>query len=71
MLACSPAPQDGWTPLIHASENGHSEVVEALLAKGADVDGKVSIARTFLSISLTHAHAERAWLPLGSHERYL
>jgi hypothetical protein len=43
----SPAPQDGWSPLHWASLNGHLEVVEALLAKGADVEAKtnVSIAR--------------------------
>ena len=27
-----------WTPLIWASSNGHREVVELLLAKGADVN---------------------------------
>ena len=43
----SPAPQDGWSPLHRASQGGHLEVVEALLAKGADVEAKtnVSIAR--------------------------
>ena len=43
----SPAPQDGWSPLHRASQGGHLEVVEALLAKGADVQAKknVSIAR--------------------------
>jgi hypothetical protein len=43
-------------------------VVEALLAKGAEVEAKdnVSIARLCLpSISLTHADAECAWLPFG------
>jgi hypothetical protein len=41
------APQDGWSPLHTASGNGHLAVVEALLAKGADVEAKdnVSIAR--------------------------
>jgi hypothetical protein len=44
---CSPAPQDGRTPLISASLSGNVEVVEALLAMGADVEAKdiVSIAR--------------------------
>jgi hypothetical protein len=43
----SPAPQDGWSPLHRASQGGHLEVVEALLAKGADVEAKenVSIVR--------------------------
>jgi hypothetical protein len=42
-----PAPQDGWSPLHSASQGGHLEVVEALLAKGAYVEAKtnVSIAR--------------------------
>ena len=67
-LQCSPAPQDRWTPLHIASHGGHLAVVEALLAKGADVEAKknVIIARLSpLSISLTHAHTECAWLPYG------
>jgi hypothetical protein len=55
----SPAPQNGWTPLHRASLNGHEEVVEALLAKGADVEAreKVSIARLrppFISLTREH-----------------
>ncbi len=48
MLADEAAPQKGWTPLHYASKEDQSEMVQALLAKGADVDGKamVSIART-------------------------
>ena len=30
--------QDGFTPLLGASQNGHSQVVELLLSKGADVN---------------------------------
>ena len=30
--------QDGFTPLIVAAENGHSQVAELLLSKGADVN---------------------------------
>jgi hypothetical protein len=50
-LRCSPAPQDGRTPLIHASSFA-VKVVEALLAKGADVKAKdnVSIVRASLFI---------------------
>jgi hypothetical protein len=52
---CCAAQQIGRTPLISASVSGHSEVVGALLAKGADVEAKdeVSIARDGLS----------SWLP--------
>jgi ankyrin repeat protein len=40
------APQDGWTPLYAASSNGHAEAVEALLAKGADVEAKDNVSVT-------------------------
>ena len=30
--------QDGWTPLYTAMQNGHTEVVHALVAAGASVD---------------------------------
>jgi hypothetical protein len=45
----SPVPQDGHTPLHRASFYGSLEVVEALLAKGADLEAKdnVSIARAY------------------------
>ena len=32
--------QDGWTLMIHAAENGHVEVVDRLLAAGADKDAQ-------------------------------
>jgi hypothetical protein len=45
--ACTPA-QDGWTPLITASCNGHPEVVDRLIAARAVVDAasKVTPAHT-------------------------
>jgi ankyrin repeat protein len=64
----SPAPQEGLTPLHFASQSGHLEVVEALLAKGADVEAKTNVSieprLRPVCISLTHAHAECARLPL-------
>lgn len=32
--------EDGWTPLHLAAQNGHKEIVDALLAKEADVNAK-------------------------------
>ena len=32
--------QDGWTAMMHAAENGHVEVVDRLLAAGADKDAQ-------------------------------
>jgi hypothetical protein len=58
---CEPVLQVGYTPLHFASVHGHLDVVEALLAKGADVEAKdnVSIERAWAlcpSLSLTHTH---------------
>ncbi len=38
------AVQGGWTPLMHASHNGHTAVVELLLAQGAAVDAKDEVS---------------------------
>ena len=35
---CMLSSQDGATPLFVASQNGHSQVAELLLGKGADVN---------------------------------
>ena len=36
--------QDGWTALMCAAENGHSNVVETLLQHGASVDMKMTVS---------------------------
>ena len=33
---------NGWTPLHHAVPDGHKEIAELLIAKGADVNAKVA-----------------------------
>ena len=59
----TPAPQDGSTPLHAASKRDHLEVVEELLARGADVQAKdnVSIARACaLCPSRSRTHMQNA-----------
>jgi hypothetical protein len=43
-LSLCPLFQDGWTALIYASENGHAEVVELLLAAKADPNLKNNVS---------------------------
>jgi hypothetical protein len=55
--------QNGETPLIAASRNGYSEMVRALLEKGADVKArdKVTIARACaLCPTRSLAHMQKA-----------
>ena len=69
-LLCAPAPQDGGTPLLLACQNGRLEMVEALLAKGADVQAQNKVRTAHhaclrpLSVSRTHAYAECMNVPL-------
>jgi ankyrin repeat protein len=44
VLTVSVVRQDGWTPLCIASQEGHLEIVRALLAKGADVEAKNKVS---------------------------
>ena len=39
--------QDGWHPLMYASQNGHVEVVDKLLQHGARVDLQSKVCFTF------------------------
>ena len=36
--------QDGWTPLLLALQNGHTKVVETLLASNPDVNTKDKVS---------------------------
>ena len=47
----------GYTPMVAAAENGHVEVIEALLAAGADVNLKNNVGgRTALDTAARHGH---------------
>ena len=43
--------QDGWTPLIYASEEGHLDVCELLLNRGADVNLKDNVCDISYSVT--------------------
>jgi hypothetical protein len=50
---CAPSPQDGWTPLYIAAQNGHSAVVKALIKAGrADVDTVDKVGASMLAFPL-------------------
>ena len=37
--------QDGWTPLVVASQNGHREIVKSLIQAGANVNHTVKVVK--------------------------
>jgi len=50
--------KDGWTPLHFAAQNGHKEIVDALLAKEADVNAKGKDGRTPLHLAARNGRTE-------------
>lgn len=62
----NPADSEGWTPLIHASRAGLSEVVKDLLAAGADVNARTGHGDTALIMALSWKRAEIARLLLAA-----
>jgi ankyrin repeat protein len=48
--------QDRYTPLLIAAERGHKEAVEALLARGAGVNGKSHLGWTPLHVAAQNGH---------------
>ena len=46
--------QIGRTPLMFASEQGHTEIVKVLLVYGADADAQDEVSRTVLLCSLSY-----------------
>jgi ankyrin repeat protein len=47
---------DGGTALFLASQNGHLEVIQALLAKGAEINAKTDDGRTALDVATAKGH---------------
>ena len=64
--------EEGWTALMLASEAGHPNVVELLLAHGATVDAKTADGDTALSLANDNGHSAVAELlsraEVGAHE---
>ena len=64
---CNVASEDnsGMTPLHIACQNGHTKVVEMLLAKGTDVEHKNAHGYTPLNLATRGGHRETAKLLLS------
>jgi ankyrin repeat protein len=58
---------DGLTALHAAAQNGHLELVEALVGKGADVDASTNEGDTPLKLAASKGHVEVAQALLGAH----
>ena len=50
----------GWTPLSRAAYHGHKEIVELLIAAGADVNAKSGRYGTPLDEAIRRKHLETA-----------
>lgn len=50
----------GWTPLIYAAFNGHTDVVDYLLRQGADVNAVSDADATALMVAARNGHLETA-----------
>jgi len=59
----------GFTPLLHASEYGHAEVVKLLLSRGADVKAKSTNGWTALMWASLKGHTEVVRALVGWHSR--
>ena len=49
---------DGWTPLLLAASQGHTDIVALLLAAGADVEARLGGEDTPLALAAMHGHAQ-------------
>ena len=58
--------EDGWTPLIYAAGEGHKELVELLIANGADVDAKDEDGWTPLHWATVNGHEATVELLLAN-----
>lgn len=46
---------DGWTPLMFCAVNGHKEIAEYLISKGADLNHRSHTLQSAYSLALTHS----------------